>query len=73
MTTSRNNGQWLALLARLALLCVVTAGAVAIWRSAPAAALDIEFSGRAVRREILALYDSRHEKTPQTTRIHYFA
>lgn len=39
----------------------------------PVNALDVEFSGRNVRREILALYDSRHEKTPQTTRIHQFA
>ncbi len=39
----------------------------------PAAALDIEYAGRTVRREIIALYDSRHEKTPQTTRIHQLA
>ncbi len=38
-----------------------------------AVALDIEYAGRSVRREILALYDSRHEKTPQTTRIHQIA
>jgi polysaccharide biosynthesis protein PelA len=43
------------------------------WLVTPARALDIEFSGRGVRREILAVYDSQHEKTPQTTRIHHFA
>ena len=46
---------------------------VLAWFSTPTVALDIEFSGRTVRREILALYDSQHEKTPQTTRIHHFA
>jgi polysaccharide biosynthesis protein PelA len=63
-------------LATLIGLAVTAVGVVALlplWPAAPARALDIEFSGRAVRREILALYDSQHEKTPQTTRIHYFA
>lgn len=39
----------------------------------PAAALDIEYAGRPVKRDILALYDSKHEKEPQSTRIHVFA
>ena len=39
----------------------------------PAAALDVEFTPRPVKRDILALYDGRHEKTPWTTRIHKFA
>ena len=39
----------------------------------PVAALDIEFNGGPVRRDILAIYDSHHEKTPQTSRIHQFA
>jgi polysaccharide biosynthesis protein PelA len=47
--------------------------AMAMLAPPPAGAIDIEFSGRAVRREILAFYDSTHEKTPQTTRIHHFA
>ena len=37
------------------------------------AALEIEFNGGPVRREILALYDSHHEATPQTSRVHQFA
>ena len=38
-----------------------------------ASALEVEYSGRMVRREILAVYDSRHEATPQKTRVHMFA
>ena len=58
-------------LSRLALLCLACLAGGA--PSRPAAALDIEYADRIVRREILALYDSRHEKTPQTTRIHQMA
>lgn len=36
-------------------------------------ALDIEFTGGPVHRDILAVYDSRHEATPDVTRIHHFA
>jgi polysaccharide biosynthesis protein PelA len=36
-------------------------------------ALDIEFNGGPIRREIIGIYDSRHEKTPQTSRLHQFA
>ena len=39
----------------------------------PARAVEIEFNGGPVRRDILAIYDSRQEKTPQTSRIHQFA
>ena len=35
-------------------------------------ALDIEVPGGPVRRDILALYDSAHEATPQTSRVHQF-
>jgi polysaccharide biosynthesis protein PelA len=35
-------------------------------------AVEIEFNGGPVRREIIALYDSRRELTPQTSRIHQF-
>ena len=38
-----------------------------------AAALEIEFSGRPVKLDILALYDSRRERLPHLTRIHKFA
>jgi polysaccharide biosynthesis protein PelA len=75
MTTGRHSRRRNVLQAPFAWLslCIVLVGGLISWISAPAAALDIEFSGRAVRREILALYDSQHEKTPQTTRIHHFA
>ena len=35
-----------------------------------AQAIDVEFATRPVKREILALYDSRHEANPASTRIH---
>jgi hypothetical protein len=38
-----------------------------------AAALDIEFAGRPVKLDILALYDGRRERLPHLTRIHKFA
>ncbi len=37
------------------------------------AALDVEFATRPVKREILALYDSRHEARPSDTRLHRLA
>ena len=39
----------------------------------PASALEIEFSGRRVKRDVIALYDSRRERLPHETRIHKFA
>jgi polysaccharide biosynthesis protein PelA len=56
---------------RLLLALILLATGIALAR--PAGALDIEYSGQIVRREILAVYDGRHEKSPQTTRIHMFA
>jgi polysaccharide biosynthesis protein PelA len=41
--------------------------------SGPARAIEIEFNGGPVKRDIIAIYDSRHEKSPQTTRLHQFA
>ena len=41
--------------------------------SREAAAVEIEVSARYVKREVLALYDSRHEPVPHETRIHKFA
>jgi polysaccharide biosynthesis protein PelA len=75
MTTGRNDNRRRALFAPIAMLSLSLAvlAVCAAWVAVPALALDIEFSGRSVRREILALYDSQHEKTPQTTRIHHFA
>ncbi len=59
------------LLAGLALL--LTALALAAPFSAPSRAVEVEFTTRPVLRDILALYDGRHEKTPTDTRIHKFA
>jgi hypothetical protein len=39
----------------------------------PTRALEIEFSSRPVKLDILALYDSRYERQPHLTRIHKFA
>jgi hypothetical protein len=51
----------------LALACV----ALCVWTSIrPVAALEIEFAGRAIKRELLALYDSRDEREPHLTRLH---
>lgn len=61
----RAAGRALAILAVLAVLLAVPAR--------QAAALDVEYTPHAVKRDILALYDSRHEKTPGETRIHKFA
>lgn len=41
--------------------------------AAPATALDVEFVTRPVKREILALYDSRHEGSASESRIHRMA
>ncbi len=42
--------------------------------SHPAAyAIEVEFAARPVLREILALYDSRHEKRPDRSRLHRLA
>lgn len=41
-------------------------------QSRPGRAIEIEFNGGPVRRELLAFYDSQREATPQTTRIHQF-
>lgn len=54
-------------LATLALLV----GLVVVPQSARA--LDVEYTPHAVKREVLALYDSRYEKIPSETRIHKFA
>ncbi len=59
---------WRALLLGIALWAVAIACSMS-----PAAALEIEFSGRIVKRDILALYDGRRERVPSETRIHKFA
>ena len=53
------------LIASAYLLAVVTGPA--------ALAIDVEFTSRPVLREILALYDSRHEKKPDVSRLHRLA
>lgn len=51
----------------------VAAAATLVARPAPVDALEIEFSARRVKRDVLALYDSRRETKPHLTRIHKFA
>ena len=58
---------------RLMMLLVALLMLVEGFRPAPLAALEIEFSGRIVKRDILALYDGRRERFPHETRIHKFA
>jgi len=41
--------------------------------SPPVAAMQIEFAGRSVKRDILVLYDRRQEGPPIETRVHRFA
>ncbi len=38
-----------------------------------ARAIEVEFTSRPVPRDIIALYDSRHEKKPEATRLHRLA
>ena len=53
---------------------VVLGLVLAVWAALlPAAALDVEFVTRPVKRDILALYDSRHEASASQTRIHRLA
>ncbi len=48
--------------------------AVALWgRPLTALALDIEFEGRAIKRDILVLFDQRQEGAEHLTRAHRFA
>ncbi len=51
---------------------VIVALAICLWSGA-ALAIDVEFSSRPVRRDILALYDSRHEPTAAASRLHRLA
>ncbi len=55
----------------LALACVALLGALV--GAAPVRAIEAEFAARPVKRDILALYDARHELKPHQTRIHHFA
>lgn len=57
----------------LAALAIFLSGIVLFARIEQAAAIEAEFLARDVPRDILALYDSRHEKRPHETRIHHFA
>ncbi|MDX2157308.1 MAG: hypothetical protein SFW09_12445 [Hyphomicrobiaceae bacterium] len=54
-------------------LALLLALAMATLAPGPARALDIEFSGRPVKLDILALYDGRRERQPHLTRIHKLA
>ena len=57
----------------LAGLLLLVVGLAAFASLRPLAAFEIEFSGRAVKRDILALYDSRAEGAPHLTRLHKLA
>lgn len=59
----------------LAMALLVLCWLATVFSLAPtaASALEIEFSGRPVKRDVLALYDSRRERLPHETRIHKFA
>ena len=46
---------------------------VSLFAQRPACAIEVEFVSRPVLREILALYDSRHEKRPDRSRLHRIA
>ena len=57
-----------------AVLAVLWGGAIALLAAAmPAVAVEVEFTPRPVLRDVLAVYDGRHEKKPYETRIHKFA
>lgn len=60
-------------ISRLCAVALVLLAAACLASSHPASALDVEFTSRPVKREILALYDSRHEATPSDTRLHRLA
>ncbi|MGE0700921.1 MAG: hypothetical protein AB7O57_17625, partial [Hyphomicrobiaceae bacterium] len=62
---------WGRLAAVIVLGCLALAALVGGGR--PAWSLEIEFAGRPVKLDILALYDSRRERLPHLTRIHKFA
>ena len=61
-------GDWLEWCV-ISLLAVITLA----MSSGGTVALEIEFSGRTVKRDILALYDGRRERVLHETRIHKFA
>ena len=63
-------GRQIARAATALMLLAVLAAAVGL---RPLAAFEIEFSGRVVKRDILALYDSRTEGAPHLTRLHKLA
>ena len=66
-------GTWRTHLRRAASFAAVLLVALLAPAPRPALALEIEFSGRPVKRDILALYDGRRERQPHETRIHKFA
>ena len=77
MTMDRSYGRrrvaaWLMPSLTMLLACV-WAGIAVLAGARPVRALEIEFSGRPVKLDILALYDSRHEARPSDSRIHRLA
>ena len=63
----------LKILQSLIVLALPAAVLATIVADRPAAALEVELAARAVNREILALYDARHEATPTSSRLHRLA
>jgi polysaccharide biosynthesis protein PelA len=71
-TDNATRGTWRVRSAVVGLvsLCVIL---LALVSTHPTVAFEIEFSGRTVKRHVLALYDSRQEGAPHLTRIHKLA
>ncbi len=65
--------QSLASAVGLVVLALALSLTLVLLASQTVTALEIEFSGRQVKRDILALYDGRRERIPHETRIHKFA
>lgn len=64
-----------AVVAALGVILAAFSGGVvgALVAAQPAGAIEVEFKARAIRRDILALYDSRHEANPTLSRLHRLA
>lgn len=58
---------------KIVLRSALALAALVLAHAHSALALDVEFAARPIKREILALYDSRHEVRPSETRLHRMA
>ena len=59
--------------ARIRSIVLAAAVLLTVQTCRPAGAIEVEFTSRPVLRDILALYDSRHEKRPDLSRLHRLA